>query len=148
MKKSIHFKIKSQFLTGERKRFWIRVESQVEDFSDVRKFSSFSYSDTRLNPGRSPRKVNHSLSISVDLKVTESVISSALPFIAIHFRFTTVPFKPLSGQRWGSWLKIECRSRDYMFEVTVYTVLSVLVYTSADSIVTLFPLLSYINKNI
>ena len=34
-------------------------------------------------------------------KGTVSVISSDLPFINSYVRFTTVPFKPLSGQRWG-----------------------------------------------
>ena len=75
--KYLQFKRKTCFV-------WIRVESQVEDFSDVRKFSSFSYSDTRLNPGTSHRKVG-----------SVQFLTVGILFFFLHLKLIALPFSTL-----------------------------------------------------
>ena len=62
-----------------------------------------------------------------------------------HVRFTTVPFKPLSGQQRGRYPHLHSWRLSARLEVRVYTVLCVLVYTRTVSchLISL-----YINKNI
>ena len=63
-----------------------------------------------------------------------------------YVRLTTLPFKPFSGQWWGRYPNLYTWTFSTgRLEVTVYTVLSLLVYTRAVS----WHLISYyINKNI